>query len=347
MSPRILDADVVVIDEASMVDLAMMRRVLTALSLNTRLILLGDAHQLASVEAGQVLADLCPADVVDYSPAVARALNAMADTSLATDQESSSPLADVTVNLTQNYRFGEGSGIGELAKRVNRGDVPGTLAILNNSWRDLAWHTKGEDKELEIQLFAGFRVYIEALKTGEDPRRWLDALDKYRVLCAYRHGTWGTVRLNRLLDRSLCQALSHPIANPWYPGRPVMIVQNDYEQGLFNGDVGVYGQGGGRGGTVYFSSAEGTMRGIAPERLPPYEAALAITVHKAQGSEFETIAFILAEPRSPILTRELFYTAITRARSFVHLFASQAILKDTLERKLRRHSGLRERLRGG
>ena len=330
-----------------MVDLVLMRRVLAALSLNTRLILLGDAHQLASVETGQVLADLCPVDAISYSPAVARALNAVAETSLATDQRPSSPLADVTINLKKNYRFAEGSGIGELAKRVNSGDVPGTLAVLSNSWGDLAWHTKVAAEDLEIQLSAGFRSYIEALKAGEDPRQWLDAFDKYRVLCAYRHGTWGTIRLNRLLDRYLSQALSHSTGSPWYSGRPVMIVQNDYEQGLFNGDVGIYGPGGRRGGTVYFSSGEGAMRGIAPEQLPPYETAFAITVHKAQGSEFETIALVLAEQRSLILTRELFYTGITRARSFVHLFASESIVKDTVKRKLRRHSGLRERLRDG
>ena len=346
-SPRILDADAVIIDEASMVDLAMMRRVLAALSLNTRLILLGDAHQLASVEAGQVWADLCPVDTTGYSPAVARALNAVAGTSLATDQKPNSPLADVTVNLTKNYRFGEGSGIGELAKRVNRGDVQGTFAVLRRRWRDLAWHTKIDTEDFEAQLYAGFRTYIEALKAEEDPQRWLNALDNYRILCAYRHGPWGTVRLNQILNRGFCQALSHSTSSPWYPGRPVMIVENDYEQRLFNGDVGIYWQEEGRRGTVYFSSEEGEIRGIPPERLPPHESALAITVHKAQGSEFETIAFVLAEQRSLILTRELFYTAITRARNFIHLFASESILKTTLESKLRRHSGLRERLEKG
>ncbi|MCA9548359.1 MAG: exodeoxyribonuclease V subunit alpha, partial [Myxococcales bacterium] len=282
-----LTADVVVVDEASMVDLAMMARLFDALRPGSRLILLGDRDQLASVEAGSVLGDLC-AERERFSPAaatrIARYLGPLPQALV--DPAGAPGVGDTTVNLVRTWRFDPGSDLGALAAAVNAGQPEPVLALLADPARKAISRAEPEPGDpvggLRARAVAGYKP----LATATDPAAALEALGHFRVLCAHRGGPLGVRAVGQRIERWLAQAgLIHPEA-PFYAGRPVMVLRNDYAIGLFNGDVGVTLPGP-EGPRVWFPQAHGDPRPIAPARLPPHETVYATTVHKAQGSEFE------------------------------------------------------------
>ncbi len=323
---RPLTANVVIVDEASMIDLALMAKLFAAVPLTSRLILLGDRDQLASVEAGNVLADICAA--AETAPA-------------------GSALRDSVVELNQNYRFAEGAGIYTLSSAVNKGHADAAVVALKRehdaeiSWRSTP-STADLSRALRDPILNGFPPYIVA----KSPADALAVLQRFRVLCAVRQGPFGVENLNSLAEEILADAgLLVPRAG-WYHGQPVMITRNDHNLALFNGDTGIILRDGESHDELraFFISAEGKLRRFLPSRLPIHETAFALTVHKSQGSEFDRLLLVLPEKDSPVLTHELLYTAITRARSSAEIWCNEEIFRAAVGRRTVRHSGLRDAL---
>jgi exodeoxyribonuclease V alpha subunit len=380
-----LHLDALVVDEASMVDLPLMARTVAALPAHARLVLLGDRDQLASVEAGAVLADICgPASHPGYSADVAGALQQVTGFEVPTaTQGPAAAVADALVVLRRSYRFGEASGIGALAARVNAGDAAGALELLASAGpRGSPCSPPGPGEvvapapadpergasapsesgrrpdlqfrpvlEAERATLVGREVvpHFRALFEASGPGAALTALGRFRVLCALREGPWGVGALNALIERGLERSGLVPRERPWYPGRPVMVTRNDYALGLFNGDVGVLWPDPEAGGQVraFFEVPGGGLRRVPPARLPPHETVFAMTVHKSQGSELDEVLLVLPDRPSPVLTRELLYTAVTRARQRVQVWGNEAVLVAAVQARVRRASGLREALWGG
>ena len=341
-----LDLDVLVVDEASMVDLSLMARLLAALPAEARLILLGDKDQLASVEAGAVLADMC-GEAAGYSTAFAGRLRAVFGTDLPCAP--AGPMADCVVTLDRSYRFESGSGLGRLAAATNAGDAAAARAALRDSGPDVAWEPAADTPELHRRVAGlaarGYARYCAQPRTASGAAALLAALDGFRVLTAHRGGPAGVPALNAVIERALARAHGLPAFGVWYPGRPVLVTRNDYGLRLYNGDVGVVLPDAGRL-MAYFQTSDGGLRRVPVTRLPACETCFAMTVHKSQGSEFERVALVLPPTPSPVLSRELVYTGLTRARHGVVVVGGDAVLATALARRQRRASGLKGRLWG-
>lgn len=379
-----LPLDVLVVDEASMIDLEMMSSLLDALPAHARLILLGDKDQLASVEAGAVLGDLCrEAENGGYSERTRQWLESQTgerldDPALVSGEKA---LAQHIVMLRHSRRFGSGSGIGRLARAVNLGDAQSARATLATGADDLhVLRLSGElDRALERLLIKGqgsgesrpqgYAHYLQTMQMERpapeaDSQAWdrwagkvLVAFDQFQLLCAVRKGAWGVEALNeRIADALLRRGLLEQ-AHGWYEGRPVLVTRNDYSLGLMNGDIGIAlrlpeppelpGAPVRQVLRVVFprNDGSGALRHILPSRLSAVETVFAMTVHKSQGSEFSHCALILPDSLNPVLTKELIYTGITRARHWFSLIESRAgIFEQAVQRRVERRSGLREAL---
>ena len=374
-----LPLDVLVIDEASMIDLEMMAILLDALPPNARLVLLGDKDQLASVEAGAVLGDLCrDAEEGRYSPATQAWLEQVGGQPLSASGLSAgdplhNPLAQQVVMLRHSRRFGEGSGIGQLARLVNRQQAQEARLLLSQKLADVhGLALQGEqDRRFDRLLLdgldqgaegpQGYRNYIRAIghhrpqpgTLADDPQwqQWashvLQRFEDFQLLCAVRRGPWGVEGLNERVARVLHNAGLIDTQQPWYEGRPVLVTRNDYGLGLMNGDIGIALRLPDDQGTsmlrVAFPRNDGSggVRFILPSRLNEVETVFAMTVHKSQGSEFGHTALVLPDALNPVLTKELVYTGITRAKHCFSLIEPRAgIFEEAVVRKVRRISGL-------
>lgn len=333
-----LPLDVLVVDEASMVDLALMAKLVAALPPRARLILLGDKDQLAAVEAGAVFAELCEGRGFDAQAAAE--LQRLTGQAVPV-QAPRSRLGDAVLLLTHSHRFAGDSGIGELARRINGGDARGCASLLREARDDLAWNAAPNPAALVERLEQGYAPYLQAARQGE-PGAAFAAFNGFRALTAQREGAFGVGGLNEALEARLKRRLGVPGRERWYPGRAVMVRQNDYALGLFNGDIGLCLQTG-QGLRVFFEGDEG-FRGFAPARLPSHDSAFAMTVHKSQGSEFAEVLLALPEQPSPLLTRALFYTGITRAKRKVEIWALPERLQEAVATRAERAAGLAERL---
>ena len=333
-----LPLDLLLVDELSMVDLPMMARLLAALPPQARLILLGDHHQLASVEAGQVMADLCGPGVGGYRPALARRIQALSGDRLPLAEGDPPPMADHLVILRRSRRFDDQRGIGRLAAAVNRGDSEGALAALAQGDDALAWHS-ADPRTVQSLLQRHLLPLSRRLARTHDPRQALDTLGHLRLLCALREGPQGVNHLNALVERALGVE-----GQRFYPGRPVMITVNAPQLGLYNGDLGVILEQADGTLRAWFPDPQEGARALAPSRLPRHETVHAMTIHKAQGSEFDRVILLLPDRDTPLVTRELLYTGITRARHQLHLCADQARLRQAIGRRVERASGLRDGL---
>ncbi|MDY7563262.1 exodeoxyribonuclease V subunit alpha [Pseudomonas sp. CCC3.2] len=381
---NLLPLDVLVVDEASMIDLEMMANLLDALPPHARLILLGDKDQLASVEAGAVLGDLCrDAETGRYSPQTQTWLQAVSGEDLGRSglQQGDAlqfPLAQQVVMLRHSRRFVQGSGIGQLSRLVNQQQAGEARALLAaRTHKDLfALGLKGEqDHAFERVLIEGhsqgtegpqgYRYYLGLLADQrpaasaalEDPcwtlwaRSVLEAFDSFQLLCAVRKGPWGVEGLNQRIPHALFNAGLIESAQHWYEGRPVLMTRNDYGLGLMNGDIGITLRLPERDGVepsrhvlrVAFPRNDGSggVRFVLPSRLNDVETVYAMTVHKSQGSEFAHTALILPEVLNPVLTKELIYTGITRAKHWFSLIEPRpGVFEDAIKRKVKRLSGL-------
>lgn len=372
-----LALDVLVVDEASMIDLETMAALLQALPPSGRLIMLGDKDQLASVEAGAVLADLCArAQEGHYTPATAAWLGRVTGQRIDDDliDEAGLPLDQAVVMLRHSHRFAAESGIGILAAAVNAGDRRAASAFwksggahvrkvsgaqCRDAVRELVLHGR-TDASADDGKRVGYTHYLQVMH-GEAPaagagdserdawaRKVLQAHGRFQLLTTLRSGPWGVEGLNQRVADVLLDVGEISSAHGWYAGRPVLVTRNDYALGLMNGDIGIAlaepGEGDAGRLRVAFPMTDGSdgIKWVLPSRLQAVETVFALTVHKSQGSEFEHAVLALPENPGPILTRELLYTGITRARTFLTLLSpgGDEVLDGGISRRVRRASGL-------
>ena len=343
-----LTLDVLVVDEASMVDLSLMEALLAALPPHARLILLGDKDQLASVEAGAVLGELC-SNVDGFSPDVAQALRALSGEAVEIS-DAGSAMRDHVVTLRKSYRFTDDSGIGALARAINAGEYRQLRACWMHGYDDIAFMSvEAEHLQPMIRHVAeAYRTYLEALHAGESPQKVLKHFGHFQVLCALRRGPWGVEGLNQAITDRLQQQGLIDGTSGWYSGRPVMITRNDAQLGLYNGDIGIAmpdPDSEGRLRVFFEGATPDTVRAVMPGRLNDVETVFAMTVHKSQGSEFDHVLFIVPGQPNPIMTRELVYTGVTRARHRCEIATTRPeVLERAAAHRVWRASHLQARL---
>jgi len=350
-----LPIDVLVVDEASMLDLALATKLLEAVPASAHLILLGDKDQLAAVESGAVFSELS-ADPSLSNESVKRLSDLTGIPAARIECATSlkpAGLTDCVVWLTENFRFEKNSGIGRLAAYVNAGEAEAAINFLGSGTDSgIEWVADANPVPAVAarqKIMDGMKSYLEAARTdlGDMPALFA-ALGGYRVLCAEREGPRGVNEINEVISQHFRRALEHPLdpgnRSEWYPGRPVMVLRNDYVLKLFNGDVGIVLPDASGTLMVYFPESNGSFRAVAPLRLPEHESAFATTVHKAQGSEFDHVLLLLPAKPNRGVTRELLYTAVTRSRSGVTIVGSAEVLEKAISSPTRRYSGLIARL---
>ena len=317
-----LPLDCVVIDEASMIDLKLMYQLLSALPDQARLILLGDRDQLASVAAGNVLGD-----ITGHGHSL---------------ESGTTAVANSVALLRNSYRFKRDSAISEIASLVNQGQSVAATDLLGSADRGLLWYAEESD-QIHAEALAWIYNAYQPVFDSDTPAEALEIYETTRVLCATNQGYSGVESLNHRISSALLARNNLPETN-LYSGLPIMITRNDHELGLYNGDTGILWQFE-DGLRACFRGSAGEIRDLAINRLPEFTPAWASTVHKSQGSEFDSVLLILpSDPESGVLSRELLYTAITRARQRFILHASNSVVVRTIENLTRRHSGLAYKL---
>ena len=352
---RRLPLDTLIIDEASMLDLALATQVLEAMPDKARIVLLGDRDQLASVEAGSVFASLS-AQSAHQRPVAAIDLSIDKGRTPMTQNHNANAAAALegaVFWLTENFRFSADSGLGQLAGAIRSGQSAAALELLAHPQRSagLGWIDPTSSATVQVQrvaMITGFADYAQLIgQSATTPALLLDQFERFRVLCALREGSCGVNACNEWISRSIRSEFPHRLdpgdSSPWYPGRPVLVLRNDYALGLFNGDSGICWPDEDQQLQVYFRHAEG-LRAVAPALMPEHETAYALTVHKSQGSEFDRVLIILPLQAHPLVSRELLYTAVTRARDAGDLVASEAVINAALNHPGGRDSGLSARL---
>jgi len=316
-----LPYDCIIVDEVSMVDMALMSKLIESLRPDTRLILLGDKNQLSSVESGSVLGDIC--DVPENSA------------------------HHNIINLEKSYRFNEQSGIGRLSHLINNGLARESMKMLHQPpSTDISWQQTPRPGDvrpsLEEALLETYRHWFNAPTTESV----FSMVSRFGVICALRSGPYGAIAINHLIELLLIEKKLIPKNREWYIGRPVMVTRNHHQLELYNGDVGIVlpdNEDNDRP-KVFFDRGENVYRKISPARMPEHETAYAMTIHKSQGSEFDRVLIILPNQDAPILSRELIYTAITRARESVDIWSNDDIFLKSVNRQTERSSGLKSAL---
>jgi exodeoxyribonuclease V alpha subunit len=334
-----LPFDVVVVDETSMVSLTLMARLLDAVRPEARIVLVGDPDQLASVEAGAVLGDLARAPGQPEA-----SLDAALDAAGVPGGLVGGSVINGVVTLRHVWRFG--GAIAEFSRAVQAGDADTAVALLRGGHPDLAFvepdaRIDSHGSGVRQDVVAAGRELTEAALRGDVPTA-LAALERHRVLCAHRRGPYGVARWSTEIERWLRAALPDAQTGPWYPGRPVLVTANDYDVGLFNGDTGV-AVAMPEGLRVAFARG-GVPTLHPPARLSEVATVHAMTVHRGQGSQFRRVTVVLPPAESPLLTRELLYTAVTRAAEFVRVVGTEEAVRAAVARPVSRASGLRHRL---
>ncbi len=319
-----LPFDLVVVDETSMVSLTLMARLLEALRPDARLVLVGDPDQLASVEAGAVLADL-------VTGLTGRQAMAGSQGTSQTDQRTA------VVVLDRIWRFH--GGVARLATAVRDGDVAGAAAVLSGAAGDVSGTADGLREDVVAAATA-----VRAAALVGDAEGALRALEQHRLLCAHRTGPFGVQAWSLQIERWLLDVDDRRDEGEWYVGRPLLVTANDQSLGLFNGDTGVVVRETDGTPRAVFARGASVVR-LAPTRLYEVQTVHAMTVHRSQGSQFARVSFVLPPENSPLLTRELLYTGLTRAREFVRVIGTPEQLRGAIERRAARASGLGDRLR--
>ena len=345
-----LPHDVVVVDETSMVSLSLMARLAEAVRPEARLILVGDPEQLASVEAGAVLGDIVgPASrgICMSEPARA-ALTAVTGQPVPPNVANPAPVGDGIVVLRRVHRYG--GAIAELAEAIQRGDADAVLAVLGRGDSNVEWIPVDATQPAALEALRGVRrlavdggrAVIEAARAGE-AHAAIEALGRFRLLCAHRRGPEGVTAWMQHVEswlRADVEGFGFATGADWYVGRPLIVTENDYGLQLFNGDTGVVVDAGNERLVAAFERGD-TIAQVSPTRLAAVDTVYAMTVHKSQGSQFHTVAFLVPGSGSRLLSRELLYTAVTRAQERLILIGTEEPIRAAVERPITRASGLR------
>lgn len=331
-----MNADVVLVDEASMIDIALMSKLVEAVPAHAKLILLGDKDQLSSVETGSVFADMC---------------EGLSSNSQGVGEKH-------IVTLQKNWRFKKGSGIGQLAIAANQSDNKKLLEILHDETKpdcSLIMPSKITGSQIPTDLIAPWKNYFKRLNDPDSSiQEIFEAFNEYRILCALRRGLNGSIIMSNRIEMALSKQGFIKVRNGygknqaspnWYHGRPVMITQNSYSKGLFNGDTGITLIRNGEVKVYFPDEGQECFKNLAPVRLPTHETTWAMTIHKSQGSEFNQVALILPHEVIPLLTKQLIYTGITRAKETVSIVASEAVLSAGVKTEMVKATRIGENLK--
>ncbi|MBF0242725.1 MAG: exodeoxyribonuclease V subunit alpha [Desulfamplus sp.] len=339
---NLLAYDLVIVDESSMADLPLMAKLFDALSLKSKIILLGDSNQLSSVESGAVLGDICSSSNNDIN------VNRLDKAPL---------IAESIVHLKKSFRFDKSSGIGALSNFVNRGRVNDAInLLLSGKYSDVRFiepKSSPTNPSLSLQERSNINFdLIDSIAVSEykkflevtDPNEAFNLLTQFRILTPIRKGQGGVESINRYIDTILSRDVYgiRGKAGNFYNSLPIIVKKNDYSMSLYNGDIGIFLQE--KDGLRVFFQGQKGFRKFMPGRLPEHEIAYSLTVHKSQGSEFDRVLLVIPESKSPVLTREMLYTAITRAKKEVTILASTGSIARMIENPIRRYSGLSEAL---
>lgn len=329
-----LPYDVVVVDEASMLDINLWIRLIRALSDTTKLILLGDKNQLASVEAGSILGDICSKSSNTFSRTISHLIGEVIPVS-----DVDFFINDCIIQLTKSYRFKEDSGIKKLSEAINNGDSDEVLALLSSD----------KHNEINVNLFSKDSIEEVVKDYAVDPLQNVinsefdkDLIKSHKIVCALRKGPFGVEEINKQSELILKKKLGIPSSQVWYNGRPIIINKNSRLLKIKNGETGFVKR---NASDDYYLQLDGDERTpILISRLQDYESAFAITIHKSQGSEYDHIVVMLSNSTNRLLSREILYTAVTRARKSVLIIASNEIIKETVEKRILRNSGLSKKI---
>lgn len=345
-----LPYDIVLVDEASMIDLALMAKLVSAVPQKSRIIMLGDRDQLSSVEAGAVIGDICDTgNIHKFTKAQSDILKNLYPEYNETGNELEPLISDSIVTLRKSYRFSEDSGIGKLSRAVIQGDINKVTDIMNSSsYTDCKKKALPSINSLRYELRGKVLEYFVPLISEKDPGSALSKLDTFKILCAARQGPFGVTAINNTIISILKSSGLISGEENIFRGLPILINTNDYALDLYNGDNGIIMPDleNNKELRVAFKSTGSNIRMIHPRQLRSWEAAYSTTVHKSQGSEFDHVLLVLPPVPIPVLTRELLYTALTRARKSVEIWCTDAILQKTVSARVIRYSGLRDKLWG-
>jgi len=349
-----LNADVVLVDEASMIDIAMMSKLIEAVPSHAKLILIGDKDQLSSVETGSVFSDMCEGLTKEILTEKTSPLSP-AGGGLGRGEKGQNKSPSHIVTLQKNWRFAKDSGIGQLAGAANQGDSKTLLALLHDEDKQdcqLIAPSLINNNQIPTELTSPWDNYFQVLNNPKSSiAEIFEAFNQYRILCALRRGFNGSTIMSSRIETALeKQGLikaktSFGQVQNWYHGRPVMITQNSYNKGLFNGDTGITLIRDGEVKVYFPEGEEGAFKSLAPVRIPAHETTWAMTIHKSQGSEFNQVALILPHEVIPLLTRQLIYTGITRAKEQVTIVASDAVLNAGVKTEMVRATRMANKLK--
>jgi len=355
---RLCPLDVLVVDEASMVDLPLLAKLLSAMPAHARIILLGDRDQLSSVESGFAFGDICdPEKSAHFSGTATGIFKNSSAKNLPGISPSPRvlPLSDCIIDLQENFRFKQDSGIRQLSHAVKAGDADKALQLLEkDSLKEILLKPISSSAELKNAIlankFKGFQDYSQAIKQT-DPAAAFGNFNQLRVLCVLKRGPLGVSNVNELVENKLVTEnfSRHPLDQSVFAGLAISVTRNNYALNLYNGDIGLILPDKSlenKDLRIFFPDEDKGFRRLHPQRLTDWEPAFALTVHKAQGSEFDEVILILPDKDSPVLTRELIYTAITRARKRVEIWGTAEVLRQAIGKRIERSSGLRDALWG-
>jgi len=335
---EMLNYDLVIVDEASMIDLTLMNRLLRHVGENTKLIFLGDKDQLSSVEAGAVFSDLCQKKENGFTTDTANLLKQFDINGQLPEAEQSS-LDDSIVYLTKSYRFGEDSGIGRLAQLVKSGRAElERVEEIFNEFGELEHRLFSYDKKDLEFLSDHMNRKAEKLKELRSPESLMEFWKESAWLTLHRRGFDGSEYLNSMIENSLVRRHTVTAEHGWYHGRPIIVTRNDYNLGIFNGDMGVCVEESGAFWVYIESGSE--LKRVSPQRLLHIQPAYFLTVHKSQGSEFDHVHLLFPRQESQLLSRELLYTAITRSREKFTCHGNMEWISSGADRPLKRYTGL-------
>lgn len=355
-----LPADVVVVDETSMVDIALMSKLVQALPVDARFILAGDSDQLSSVESGSVMGSLCKKDEpVIFSGAFCSYIKKLSGEDIKASsmgheiefsKRKKGMLSDCIIKLKERFRFEDDGGIGELSSLVNAGEIEKTLSLLKRK-DDIAFKNFYSSDDFFKEIERRIDELVSDLSMACSPVEALEKLNRFKILCAVRRGRFGSDKINSMAEKILFRknrtTKKSSYNNQWDNGRPILITKNDYKRELFNGDMGIIMPDQNLQNDqlyAFFPGRHGTARKFFPSQLPEHKTAFAITVHKSQGSEFDEILLVLPDKDNPALTREMIYTGITRARKKVTVCGTKRILALSISKRIDRASGLLDAL---
>ncbi|AFP85381.1 DNA helicase/exodeoxyribonuclease V, alpha subunit [secondary endosymbiont of Heteropsylla cubana] len=350
-SNNLLNLDILIIDEASMIDLPMMAHLVSAVPAKARVIFFGDHCQLSSVESGAVFKDICQFIKSGYSLNRREQLKRLTGFTLPGEKvRDVFRVSDSLCLLRKSYRFNKNSGIAKLANAINSGNGKTALKLLKSSTvKDIDYISLYNLKDYQSMIdncIQGYQDYLRCLHNNDEPRVILESFNRFRLLCALRNGIFGVEGLNCSIEQALNRIglITLDNGNSSYLGRPIMIMENEVSMGLYNGDIGLVLSKNIYSLCVYFPLSDGGVKEVPISLLPKHETAFSMTVHKSQGSEFERVVLVLPNKTSSLLTRELFYTAVTRVRKRFSLYARDDIVRHIISNRIQRNSGLVQRL---